>query len=1327
MVTPVRHSSRLEHLSTSPPRDRSKRKAAQGAFYTQYFAEGELSEDEDVYQATQPDDEEEEEEEEVQRPVRVTRSGRRTRSYAEQDWNNEEDEEETNEEPRIRPRRSTRVSKSLRDFVATDDEEEEDDNADYEETVRLRHANERAERARRRQNLMQLAAMRSQGREEDDYEDIHVKRRERRMHARSSSTPSNGESDDHGDALPEHRSYSFRARKKVNYSLLPPPPEPLRDGFGRRIRRGSRGRASSRDQDVQDHTPDNSIFPPRLPTFPYTSLPRSMQTKWNPTSMPTIPGAELVNAMDEAMDSSDDDLPRTNLGETAGSRIGTSPPESVLENSMASTMGAVSSSTDALGRLRRDKDALADVDPLGVNMDIDFNQVGGLEDHVQRLKEMVSLPLLYPEVFQRFGVTPPRGVLFHGPPGTGKTLVARALAASCSSEGQSISFFMRKGADCLSKWVGEAERQLRLLFEEAKRAQPSIIFFDEIDGLAPVRSSKQDQIHSSIVSTLLALMDGMDGRGQVVVIGATNRPDSIDPALRRPGRFDREFYFPLPSRAARRAILDIHTRHWDPPLDEQLKKVLSVATNGFGGADLRALCTEATLNAIQRRYPQIYHTNTRLVLSPETIQVDGRDFMLALENMVPSSARASTSSFTPLPAHLESLLGDALSNCQKVFSRLLPKRAKRSALEEAMYEIDMSEVSDSSAHLLERELLQQSFVQAQVHRPRLLLHGSQGMGQRTLADALLYSMEGYHVRTLSAALLLGDSSQTPESILVHQFQEAKRLVPSVLYVPDLDRWPLILPEGVRGMLSALLNDLSPSDTIMLFATSDVPFKSLPKDLQAWFGFMPRNKFELTFPDIEQRREYLRDILVQASRPPTQFADAMPRRLRVLEELPAAPPRPPRMPTQIELKQQAENDARLLEHLKFRLGSILAELRKKFKKFTRDVWDEYNLRELMEQFEWHRSKGQITIKLRYDRNPPHFELDSPDVHAQDAEIQSPEPLSVAGSVRDPISTEANEENSMQVNEEESRIQAPETVALDDASTEQDGQEGSRVVHEQPEQEESEFIIRDFTIYTMTLDKMQKRLYHNQYLTSDAFMDDLQKIVTNAEVASDVDADRMFRAHQMQNLAKIMMDPYVDATFRAECKQMERRVVAREEEMRREAEKRKEQESHSRRLNGQRYSARVQGEEPEAHCLVDVSTIERAHKRARSQGQEERATGSAELDAVPMDAEDHGVKRVRLDDATNVPEGEMAQASANEGMTPVNHDKYPSVLLNEAAQASLLDTMTACTDGFTIEQLELTRSLCYERVLAHRSSWDRSALAQELKQVVQGIHSTVQDNK
>ena len=203
---------------------------------------------------------------------------------------------------------------------------------------------------------------------------------------------------------------------------------------------------------------------------------------------------------------------------------------------------------------------------------------------------MTLLPLLYPEVFQRFNLVPPRGVLFHGPPGTGKTLLARALAASCRSNGKGISFFMRKGADVLSKWVGEAERQLRLLFEEARNQQPSIIFFDEIDGLAPVRSSKQDQIHASMVSTLLALMDGMDGRGQVIVIGATNRPDAVDPALRRPGRFDREFYFPLPNLDAREKILTINTRKWegwDPDKAKETIKKLAKLTKGYGGADLR--------------------------------------------------------------------------------------------------------------------------------------------------------------------------------------------------------------------------------------------------------------------------------------------------------------------------------------------------------------------------------------------------------------------------------------------------------------------------------------------------------------------------------------------------------------------------------------------------------------------------------------------------------------------------------------------------------------------------------------------------------------------
>ncbi|GME99024.1 unnamed protein product [[Candida] boidinii] len=306
-------------------------------------------------------------------------------------------------------------------------------------------------------------------------------------------------------------------------------------------------------------------------------------------------------------------------------------------NGMAGNPGAGAAS----GALNKKKNTLADTDPLGIDTNIDFSVVGGLDNYINQLKEMITLPLLYPEVYSKFHITPPRGVLFHGPPGTGKTLMARALAASCSSQDKKITFFMRKGADCLSKWVGEAERHLRLLFEEAKQQQPSIIFFDEIDGLAPVRSSKQEQIHASIVSTLLALMDGMDNRGQVIVIGATNRPDSIDPALRRPGRFDREFYFPLPDLKSREEILRIHMRKWDNQLDPKFIKQLSVLTKGYGGADLRALCTESALNSIQRAYPQIYASTDKLKINLNKIKVIPSDFTRALSKIIPSSARSA--------------------------------------------------------------------------------------------------------------------------------------------------------------------------------------------------------------------------------------------------------------------------------------------------------------------------------------------------------------------------------------------------------------------------------------------------------------------------------------------------------------------------------------------------------------------------------------------------------------------------------------------------------------------------------------------------------------
>jgi SpoVK/Ycf46/Vps4 family AAA+-type ATPase len=405
-----------------------------------------------------------------------------------------------------------------------------------------------------------------------------------------------------------------------------------------------------------------------------------------------------------------------------------------------------------LGKVK-DKKALADADPLGIDPNVSFDGVGGLDDHINQLKEMVSLPLLYPEVFLQFHVTPPRGVLFHGPPGTGKTLLARALASSVSSQGKKVTFYMRKGADALSKWVGEAEKQLRLLFEEARKNQPSIIFFDEIDGLAPVRSSKQEQIHASIVATLLALMDGMDGRGQVIVIGATNRPDSVDPALRRPGRFDREFYFPLPEQKARRSIIDIHTKGWEPPLKPEFKDQLAELTRGYGGADLRALCTEAALNAVQGTYPQIYSSDKKLLIDPSTIKVLAKDFMISVNKIVPSSERSAASGATPLRKDIEPLLRRPLTEIANMVDQAIPRKRKATALEEAMYD----DRDDDTG--FERENMQRRFESSRVFRPRLLIRGIQGMGQQYLGAALLSKLEGLHVQNFDMATLMKDSTR----------------------------------------------------------------------------------------------------------------------------------------------------------------------------------------------------------------------------------------------------------------------------------------------------------------------------------------------------------------------------------------------------------------------------------------------------------------------------------------------------------------------------------------------------------------------------------------
>ncbi|TXT10690.1 hypothetical protein VHUM_02195 [Vanrija humicola] len=633
----------------------------------------------------------------------------------------------------------------------------------------------------------------------------------------------------------------------------------------------------------------------------------------------SMKGKDFARAMGDP-DSSDSD---DNLQPMANAAAG--PSALGGGGGRAAGPGGVPGPTDVpnFGRVNP-KSSMADADPLGVDVNVTFDRVGGLDDHINQLKEMVALPLLYPELFQQFKITPPRGVLFHGPPGTGKTLLARALAASCSNGNTKIAFFMRKGADVLSKWVGEAERQLRMLFEEARASQPSIIFFDEIDGLAPVRSSKQDQIHASLVSTLLALMDGMDGRGQVIVIGATNRPDAVDPALRRPGRFDREFYFPLPNRDARKQIIRINTRDWEPALPDPMVDTLSTITKGYGGSDLRALCTEAALNAIQRRYPQIYKTTDRLQVQPGSVHVQPKDFMLAVKKIVPSSARSASSAAIQLPNQLVPLLSKQLDELKAAVDRAIPPNKKRTALEEAEYE-------DEDGDTFEKEMMLQSLDKLRTYRPRLLVYGPAGSGQTYLGPAILHHLEGFHVQSLDLATLMSDSTRTPEAAIVQLFVEAKRHQPSIIFIPSLAQWSYTVSETTRSTARALLDGIPPSDPILLLAIVDGELDTLPPDVRAWFGFGDENRLKLGQPKAEEREEFFAEILAAASRPPTDFPDGVPRKRRVLEVLPPAPPLPPRQPTEAEVARETERDIAARNMLFVSFSSLVSEFMKKYRR------------------------------------------------------------------------------------------------------------------------------------------------------------------------------------------------------------------------------------------------------------------------------------------------------------------------------------------------------------------------------------------------------------
>jgi len=263
-----------------------------------------------------------------------------------------------------------------------------------------------------------------------------------------------------------------------------------------------------------------------------------------------------------------------------------------------------------------------------------YEDIGGLEEEIQRIREMVELPIRHPELFQRLGIDPPKGVLLHGPPGCGKTLLARAVASESEA-----NFFSINGPEIMSKFYGESEARLREMFQQAQQNAPSIIFIDELDAIAPKREEVTGEVERRVVAQLLALLDGLSGRGNVIVIGATNRPNALDPALRRPGRFDREVEIGIPDKRGRYEILLIHTRGMPLSTDVDLK-VLANRTHGYTGADLAALCRETAMKALRRYLPEINLEEERIPPTVlEKMEVLMEDFMNAFKEITPTAMR----------------------------------------------------------------------------------------------------------------------------------------------------------------------------------------------------------------------------------------------------------------------------------------------------------------------------------------------------------------------------------------------------------------------------------------------------------------------------------------------------------------------------------------------------------------------------------------------------------------------------------------------------------------------------------------------------------------
>ena len=429
---------------------------------------------------------------------------------------------------------------------------------------------------------------------------------------------------------------------------------------------------------------------------------------------------------------------------------------------------------------------------------VTYEDVGGIKDEVKRVREMIELPIKHPELFERLGIEPPKGVLLHGPPGTGKTLLARAVAAETD-----VKFYSIAGPEIISKFYGESEQKLRKIFEDAEENAPSIIFIDELDAIAPKREEVQGEVERRVVAQLLATMDGLKARGQVVVIGATNRVKALDPALRRPGRFDREIEIGVPDEKGRLEVLHIHSREM-PLTDEGDLKVeltkFAKITHGFVGADLQALCREAAMKALRRYLPKM---NLEEDTIPEDVldqlEVNSADFQEALREIQPSAVREV---FMEIPNVRWSDVGGLDLEKQQLI-----------------------EVVDWPLKSPE------SFTRLGIHPPKgVLIWGPPGCGKTLLAKAVATESEANFISVKGPELLskwFGESEKAVREI----FRKARTAAPAIIFFDEIESIAPIRGRGggdsgglaAERVISQLLTEMdgleSMKDVIVLAATN----------------------------------------------------------------------------------------------------------------------------------------------------------------------------------------------------------------------------------------------------------------------------------------------------------------------------------------------------------------------------------------------------------------------------------------------------------------------------------------------------------------------------